>query len=142
MIRVKATREGLAGHKTASGYVIDPVVPFVALPSEKAVRPPAFVRIRNPRNGKEAAAIVLDVGPWDEHDDAYVFQPVTEPNSTVRSEATGEIFSTAVVVRPAAESGKDQFGRPTNGAGIDLSEAIWHQLGMTDNGEVEWEFLT
>jgi hypothetical protein len=32
VITVKATREGLLGQKTASGYVIDTVVPFVALP--------------------------------------------------------------------------------------------------------------
>lgn len=118
MITVKATREGLIGGKTASGYVIDRVVPFVALPSAKALG--RFVRVTNPANGQSTLAIVLDIGPWDTADDAYVFD--------------GE--------RPQAESGKDTRGRVTNGAGIDLSEHIWHALGMVDNSPVNWEFIS
>src|SRR5258708_37636171 len=109
MITVKATREGLLGQKTASGYVIDLAVPFVALPSVRALH--RFVRVTNPKTGKTAFAVVLDVGPWNEQDDAYVFHGA----------------------RPAAESGVDTRGRPTNGAGMDLSERVWQQLGMQDN---------
>lgn len=116
-MRVKATREGLPGKPTASGYLIDKVVPFVALPSGKAVH--RFLRIVNPANSKACFAIVLDVGPWNTADDAYVFG--------------GQ--------RPQAETGTDTRGRPTNGAGIDLGERVWAELGMKDNGEVEWEFL-
>lgn len=118
MIRVKATREGLVGGKTSSGYVIDRVVPFVALPSTRALQ--RFVRLRNPTTNHTCLAVVLDVGPWNEHDDAYVFGGA----------------------RPAAESGRDTRGRATNSAGIDLGEAVWLALGMTDNTDVEWEFLT
>jgi hypothetical protein len=117
MITVKATREGLIGGKTASGYLIDRVVPFVALPCVTALH--RFVRITNPATGKSSIAIVLDVGPWNEHDDAYVFEGA----------------------RPLAESGVDTRGRTTNGAGIDLSERVWQRLGMTDNSEVSWEFV-
>lgn len=117
MIRVKATREGLVGRLTASGYVIDRHVPFVALPAHRALG--MFVRLRNPLNNKEAKAVVLDVGPWNDDDELYVFG--------------GQ--------RPQAESGSDTTDRPTNGAGIDLGEYVWFQLGMTDNGPVEWEFL-
>jgi hypothetical protein len=116
-VRVKTTREGLVGQKTASGYVIDRVVPFVALPSTEALF--RFVKVTNPANGKTCAAIVLDVGPWNEHDDNYVFHGC----------------------RPQAESGTDSFGRATNHAGIDLSEKVWKELGLTDNVEVDWEFL-
>jgi hypothetical protein len=70
-MKVKATREGLVGDKTESGYVIDRVVPFVALPSYRAVG--KFVKITNPTNGVSAYAVVLDVGPWNTRDDAYVF---------------------------------------------------------------------
>lgn len=115
---VKATREGLVGRKTASGYTIDHVVPFVALPSTKALG--SFVRLFNPANGKSCLAIVLDVGPWNEHDEEYVFG----------------------ASRPAAESGTDTRGRHTNGAGIDLGEKVWQRLGMTDNTEVHWEFIS
>lgn len=114
---VKATREGLIGEKTASGFIIDRVVPFVALPSVNALG--RFVRIHNPGNGRQCFAVVLDVGPWNEHDDKYVFG--------------GQ--------RPAAESGFDTRGRKTNGAGIDLGEKVWAALGMTDNTSVDWSFV-
>lgn len=131
MIRVKATREGLIGGITASGYKVDEVVPFVALPSTGALG--RFVHIRNPKTGKTTYAIVLDVGPWNggkirkgikrtpvnTDDDRYVFH--------------GD--------RPQAETGIDLRGRKTNKAGIDLGERVWRDLGMTDNTEVEWEFL-
>lgn len=118
MVQVKATREGLVGKTTSSGYVIDTRVPFVALPSVGALY--KAVRVSNPANGKTVIAIVLDVGPWNTHDDLYVFG--------------GQ--------RPAVEKdGIDFSGRATNGAGIDLGEYVWKALGMTDNGAVEWEFV-
>lgn len=116
-IIVKATCEGLIGQTTASGYIIDRVVPFVALPSTHALG--RFIRLRSLVTDKSAIAIVLDVGPWNTHDDAYV---------------TGG-------ARPQAESGTDTSGRHTNHAGIDLGARVWAQLGMIDNSEVEWEFI-
>jgi hypothetical protein len=110
MIAVKATREGLLGHVTASGYIIETHVPFVALPSVRALR--RCVRIT--RGGRTCEAIVLDVGPHYNHDDAYVFDGA----------------------RPKAESDG------SNGAGIDLGEYVWNFLRMTDNSEISWEFLT
>lgn len=117
MMTVLATREGLIGQMTASGYRIDTVVPFVALPSGDALH--RFVRVSNPANGKSTIALVLDVGPWNIKDNGYVF--------------AGD--------RPQAESGKDAIGRTTNHAGIDLGERVWKLLGMKDNGPVEWSFL-
>lgn len=116
MITVKATREGLPGAETASGYRIESRVPFVALPSTLALY--RMVRIVNPRNKRECRAVVLDVGPWNIHDDDYVFGGA----------------------RPQAETGVDLSGRATNHAGIDLGEYVWHALGMTDNDTVTWEF--
>lgn len=115
---VKATREGLPGGKTASGYRIDSNVPFVALPTAAALR--QWVKVTNPANGKSINAIVLDVGPWYENDNAYVFMGA----------------------RPLAENGKlDTYGRKTNGAAIDLGEVVWAALEMKDNGNVDWEFI-
>jgi hypothetical protein len=115
-IRVKATREGLIGGKTASGYVVETHVPFVALPCVMALR--RWIRIRRTGGAgqviAECEAIVLDVGPHYTTDLPYVFH--------------GR--------RPRAES---QPGG--NGAGIDLGEKVWSLLGMTDNTDVEWEFL-
>lgn len=116
-MRVKATREGLVGQTTASGYVIDEFVPFVALPSTNALE--RAVRVTNPLNGVSIIAIVLDVGPFNTHDNDYVFYGA----------------------RPAAESGQSVSGKGTNGAGIDLGERVWKRLGMQDNTDVEWEFL-
>lgn len=136
MITVKATREGLVGDLTASGYRIDPIVPFVALPSTRALKDasgrPRAVRVCNPLTGLWTVAIVLDVGPWNEHDDPYVFQPATRPGSGPPT--LGEI-------RPAAESGVDTRGRITNHAGIDLGERVYFALGMKGNTVVSWEFV-
>lgn len=118
-ITVKATREGLVGKRTALGWIIDPKFPFVALPSVLALR--RFVRVTNPANGKSTLAVVMDVGPWNEHDDPYVFGGA----------------------RPAAEiNALDTRGRETNGAGIDLGEEVWRRLGMKDNTNVTWEFVS
>jgi len=96
--------------------VIDTVVPFVALPAAAIGR---FVRIVNEANGRTTFAVVLDKGPWNVEDTAYVFGDA----------------------RPQAETGTDTSGRITNHAGIDFGEAVWIALGMTDNGPVGWEFL-
>ncbi len=117
MIAVKATREGLVGKKTALGWRINDIIPFVALPSEMALR--QWILITNPLNNKSIKAIVLDVGPWNIDDDAYVFGNA----------------------RPQAESGIDTLGRPTNHAGIDLGGHVWDYLEMKDNGTVNWEFI-
>lgn len=115
---VKATREGLPGQKTSSGYIIDEFVPFVALPSAAALR--QWVKVTNPLNGKSINAIVLDVGPWNINDNAYVFGGA----------------------RPASERGLDvSHNGKTNGAGIDLGEIVWQALDMKDNGNVDWMFI-
>src|SRR6266567_6022752 len=105
--KVKATREGLIGHITASGYVIEDQIPFVALPSRRALH--HTLDITNPLNGRQVRAIVLEVGPFNVRDDGYVFG--------------GD--------RPMAERGLSVSGHGTNGAGIDLGEAVWKALGMT-----------
>jgi len=116
---IKATREGEIGKPTASGYTIDYIVPFLALPSATACLPRRAVRLTNEANGKSGIGLVLDVGPVNTHDDAYVLGDA----------------------RPQSETGTDTTGRLTNRAGIDLGEALWHAIGMTDNGPVSWEFL-
>ena len=111
-MRVKATNEGLLGKTTATGYVIDEVVPFVALPAEGAKG--RLVSVVNSLTGAQCYAFVLDVGPWNINDTAYVFGGA----------------------RPKAESQPN-----TNGAGIDLGYKVWSLLGMKDNTEVDWWFV-
>jgi len=117
MITVKATREGLVGDFTSTGWRIDTEFPFVALPSVKALG--MWIKITNPANGKSCCAQVRDVGPFNVHDDEYVFG--------------GH--------RPRSESDESVSGKGTNDAGIDLGEAVWNLLGMRDNTNVEWEFV-
>ena len=116
-MEVKATREGLIGKTTAIGWIIDAVYPFVALPSHKALG--MWVKVSNPLNGKMCCAQVMDVGPFNTHDDAYVF----EGNC------------------PLSEKGQSVSNQGTNGAGIDLGEKVWNLLGMKDNTNVDWEFV-
>ncbi len=132
MILVLATREGLPGKPTASGFLIDAVVPFVALPSTAALR--QWVRLYNPTTKLSCRALVLDVGPWNVADHGYVFQPATTEDHGLGAETPG-------AVRPQAETGTDSRGRPTNKAGIDLSERVRTLLGCTqDNEMIGWEF--
>ena len=82
------------------------------------------------RNGTTATAPVGDVGPWNgggttadpmAYDDCY-----WEGNA-----------------RPQAESGTDKRGRKTNGAGIDVSQSLWVQLGLDPTAgqtSVRWRF--
>lgn len=128
-MRVKATREGLLGGRTASGYLVDRIVPFVALPSTRAIN--RFVRLRNPKNGKQCMAIVLDVGPWNGG-------VIVRNSIQINTNDDTYVFGGA---RPQAESGTDLRGRKTNGAGIDLGEAVWQKLGMLDNSDVDWEWV-
>src|ERR1035437_4951018 len=114
-MKVKATREGLVGGITSTGYKIDKYVPFVALPDANALYMAVIVKA----NGKAIVAIVMDVGPWNIHDSEYVFHGA----------------------RPQAESGISVSGHGTNNAGIDLSEHVWNYLNMKDNGEVDWKFV-
>lgn len=115
---VKATREGLLGGITSTGYKIDKYVPFVALPNAYALF--EAVIVTNPKNNKSICSLVMDVGPWNIHD-PYVFDDS---------------------LRPLSENNIDvsNNGR-TNGAGIDLSEHVWNYLEMLDNGEIIWKFV-
>ncbi len=112
--QVLATREGLVGQKLACGDVIRPGDLFVALPHPAALRKNVELRF----GGRTLVVPVLDVGPWNVNDDYWT---------------TGR--------RPAAERGRGAYRRPSNAAGIDLSDATFNALGMRDNAILEWRFV-
>jgi hypothetical protein len=112
--RVLATREGEVGHRTASQLIIRPGSRFVALPHRSALHRDVEVRYRD----RAVVVPVLDVGPWNV-DDAYWER--------------GD--------RPASERGRGAYRTPVNTAGIDLSDAVFAELGLPDNAEVEWRFV-
>lgn len=102
-----------------NGKLLDDEGLYCALPYrfEDDERPK--VRVINRATGESATASIEDVGPWNIDDEAYV-------------------FGTA---RPQAESGVDEKGRETNGAGIDLSPALAEKIDIDGMGEVDWEFV-
>ena len=112
--RVLATREGLVGRKLACGDVIRPGDLFVALPHPAALRKNVELRYGN----RTLVVPVLDVGPWNVDDDYWT---------------TGR--------RPATERGRGAYRKPSNAAGIDLSDATFSALGMRDNATLEWRFV-
>jgi hypothetical protein len=111
---VLATREGDIGAMTSTRMVIRPDSQFVALPHPHALGRMVEVRYRD----RAIVVPVLDVGPWN-IDDAYW---------------DGE-------ARPASERGVGCCRRPTNHAGIDLSDAVFAELGLPDNDVVAWRFV-
>jgi hypothetical protein len=98
---------------TYDGHVIDDVELGVALPS-RIDDPRPNVRVW--KDGNSVICKVVRIGPWNT-DDPY-WQTGT---------------------RPKAEAGIDS--RKTNGAGIDLTPAAAHAVGLQDKGVVDWEFI-
>lgn len=97
--------------------VLNDVDLYVALPDRfEGERP--MVRVVNRATGMFAEASIEDVGPWNT-DDPY--------------------WETCT--RPQAETGFDEKGRATNGAGIDLSPALAAALGIDGKGKVDWDFV-
>lgn len=130
---VYATREGLVGARTASGHVITVADHFVALPSRRAlsIGDNADYRVRVCAGQRCVTEPVLDVGPWNTHDDYW---------NTDR-----ELFDDLPLGKPEAEAaytdsyhdGMDFRGRQVlNPAGIDLADGTFADLGLTGSNWV------
>lgn len=122
MKRVLATREGLINKPTATGHIIQPDSWFAALPSTHALRRVIRIYREDGAPGqvdtRGLTAPVLDVGPWNEHDEMYVF---------------GE-------ARPLSETGISVSGEGTNKSGIDLSDLLWTTLGFDLTDGPQWVY--
>ncbi len=108
----------------ASGVSTNAVALYAALPTRKALHKKIEVRVSS---GKTIVIPVLDVGPWNTKDAAYVF-------------SEGRL-------RPAAESGVGSSGdvnagRKTNRAGLDISCQAANALGIGGKGMADWRFVT
>jgi N-acetylmuramoyl-L-alanine amidase len=90
-----------------------------ALPYKWRDSPPPRVCVSNAANHKQVICDVVDVGPWNTDDGAYVL-------GTARAQA---------------ESGTDTQGRTTNKAGIDLTPGAAKAVGLEGKGEVYWTFV-
>lgn len=111
---VFATREGMVGSMTSSRTIIRPGDRFVALPDRHALGRDVEIRYRE----RVVVVPVLDVGPWNVDDPYWVRD-----------------------ARPASERGRGAYRTPVNPAGIDLSDAVFAELGLADNDYVDWRFV-
>jgi hypothetical protein len=75
-------------------------------------------KVRVIKGDRSVVCSIVDVGPWNTRD------PYWEHGA-----------------RPQAESGVDLIGRRTNKAGIDLTPAAAHAIGLNGIDLVSWEFV-
>jgi hypothetical protein len=73
--RIRATRQGMIGGRTANGYIIEPRARFVSLPSWRSLARKGSYEysVRITYRGRSAIAPVWDVGPYNVHDDYWSF---------------------------------------------------------------------
>ena len=71
--RVRATRVGMVGGRTANGFVIPPRARFVALPAVSVLSTQGRdeYQVRLTYQGRSTVVPVYDVGPYNEHDDYW-----------------------------------------------------------------------
>ncbi len=71
--RLRVTRQGMVGGRTANGHIIKPNDFFVSLPSGRALsrRGGNEYQVRLSANGKSVVVPVWDNGPWNHHDDYW-----------------------------------------------------------------------
>lgn len=71
--RLRVTRQGMVGGRTANGYIIKPNDFFVSLPSWRALSSNGGneYMVRLSANGKSVVVPVYDVGPWNQRDDYW-----------------------------------------------------------------------
>lgn len=118
--RVKATREGLVGKQTATGFRIKEDSVFVALPHRSALKREVEVKYGD----TTVKCKVRDIGPHSIYDDYW-----NEDR------------------RPLAEKGirlPKKWGEAKNDAGIDLSDGLWDKFGIKRGVgivEVQWRFV-
>lgn len=71
--RLRVTRQGMVGGRTANGHIIKPNDFFVSLPSGRALssRGGYEYQVRLSANGKSVVVPVWDNGPWNHSDDYW-----------------------------------------------------------------------
>lgn len=137
--KVRGTRMGMVGGRTANGHIIRPHDHFVSLPSWRSLssRNGYEYQVRITYNGRSAVAPVWDVGPWNTRDDYWSPQrerfPELRPGWPQDHAAYFEKHNGGY-----AEKGYVRF--PT---AIDVGDGVWwDELGIVgDQAEVEVTFL-
>jgi hypothetical protein len=137
--RIFATREGLVGHRTANGHIIQPRDRFVALPNwgVLASRGGHEYQVRITYRGRSTVVPVWDVGPWNTRDDYWGPARQSYPDLPVGLPMAQAAYQNGY------NGGRDEFGRRVGlPNGIDIADgAFWDDLGMVDSDWVEVSFL-
>jgi len=137
--RIRATRLGMVGGRTANGYIIPPRARFVALPSATVLssRGGNEYQVRVSYRGRSTVVPVYDVGPYSERDDYWNLQrrgfPQLDRGWPMDHAAYYEGFNGG-----RADKGFVRF--PT---AMDVGDGVWwDDLGISgDQAEVEVTFL-
>lgn len=137
--RIRATRQGMVGGRTANGYIIPPRARFVSLPSRSVLssRGGDEYRVRISYRGRSTVVPVYDVGPYNTRDDYWDLQrdgfPQLERGWPMDHAAFYEGFNGG-----RAEKGFVHF--PT---AMDVGDGAWiDDLGIVgDQAEVEVTYL-
>lgn len=137
--RIYGYQEGLVGHTTANGHVIQPEDFFVALPCFCALSSNGGneFQVRLEYNGKSVTVPVWDVGPWNVSDNYW--DPPEEREW--QGLPQGMPMATAAYFQNY-NNGLDGWDRKvTSPGGIDIGDGAFHALGMTGSDWVDVTFM-
>ena len=137
--RVFGHREGLVGHTTANGHVIQPEDFFVALPCFCALSSLGGneFQVRLEYNGKSLVVPVWDVGPWNVEDNYW-----DPPSERTWSDLPQGLPQAEAAYENGYNGGLDGWGRTIQSpAGIDIGDGAFHALGMTGSDWLNVTFL-
>jgi hypothetical protein len=137
--RLRATRQGMVGGRTANGYIIEPKARFVSLPSWRSLAPKGSYEysVRITYNGRSSVAPVWDVGPYNVHDDYWSFD-----RERFKDLQRGWPQDHAAFYE-GYNGGWGEKGYVRFPTAIDIGDGVWQDdLGIKgDQAEVEVTFL-
>jgi hypothetical protein len=137
--RIRGTRQGMIGGRTANGHIITPRDHFVSLPSWRSLasRGGYEYQVRITYNGRSATAPVWDVGPWNTRDDYW------SPDRELYKDLPQGWPQDHAAYYEGHNGGYAQYGYVRFPTAIDVGDGIWWDvLGIRgDQAEVEVTFL-
>ncbi len=137
--KLRATRQGMVGGRTANGHRITKRDRFVSLPSWRALSPDGTTdyQVRITYNGRSAVAPVYDVGPWNAHDNYW-----DEQRERYQDLPRGWPEDHAAYYDDY-NNGRAEKGRVRFPTAVDIGDGVWwDDLGIKgDQATVEITFL-
>lgn len=138
-LRLRATRMGMVGGRTANGYIIQPHARFVSLPSWRSLAPRGSheYSVRISYKGRSSVAPVWDVGPYNIHDNYW------SADRERFSELPRGWPQDHAAYYEGHNGGWGEKGYVRFPSAIDIGDGVWlDDLGINgDQAEVEVTFL-